>query len=482
MPIQYRYALNSSTELVDVERMRPSERREGAPFTCISCSRELVPALGEIQAYHFRHRREQDCSSETYRHQLAKLIFEATYTRCVREGRPFWLLTTTEGTCTFYQERFGFTCRRSEPRRHDLTRWFERISVEAVREEFRADVLLWSEAHEDSVFVEMAVTHPCEAEKRESGHRIIEIAIQTEKDAVALADATVDAADRRVRLYNFRKDRAPVSCDGQCSRPISFFVVYPNGAAALRQAPAAEAAAPRFLEAVPHLEVVPEDALKKEDGWRVFRQKVREAHFAGVPVRHCFLCRYHGADRYGEGIRCKAKRRSCEVNEAVGCTMFKPLPTPEACDQADAANDEYLRTWKEKRGARREERRLTSGAVGRVIHDPPAPALHDPPALAHLPSRIHEGGGTIHWAGSPLFELLRGRGAPGGPAGDASARASGGLLPPGRAMGPPDRVASHVGERDGVVRLAAEVRISGSLRAHRGPQLGGPGQGSLPGL
>src|SRR5690606_26828195 len=144
-----------------------------------------------IQAYHFRHRHEQDCTSETYRHQLAKLVFEATYNDCLQKGRPFWLLTTTEGTCTFHQERFGFACRRSEPRRHDLTRWFDRISVEAVREGFRADVLLWSDSHQDSVFIEMAVTHPCSVEKRESGHRIIEIAIHTEDDAVSLSDATI---------------------------------------------------------------------------------------------------------------------------------------------------------------------------------------------------------------------------------------------------------------------------------------------------
>lgn len=397
MPIRYRYALSAARELVDVHTMHRSRRTAGAPFTCLSCERELIPALGEVQAHHFRHKHDQDCSSETYRHQLAKRVFVAEYERCLREGRPFQLVRQTHGRCSFYKEQFDFTCPRTESRRHDLTRWFDRVDVEVVRNGFRADVLLWSERHEEFVFVEMAVTHACEPSKQQSGVRIIEISIETEEDALALRRPHIDDRADGVHLYNFQDSGAPSSCGGNCGHTISMFVVYPNGSAAIQSFPVKEAAGPKFLANVPHKEVLRED--HGEGGWKLFRRKLREAHFGGTPVRHCFMCRYHGVDRQGAGIWCKVKKHVCESNEGAACEIFRPLPSPEACDQADQANEQFLQQHALKRQERREAR-----ASGQSPEPTREMGLA---ARTGMPTRTPEGRARIHWAGSVLLDELR---------------------------------------------------------------------------
>jgi hypothetical protein len=401
--IQYRYARNVHGGLVDVQGMQPTQRGEGAPFSCLSCGRELVPALGEIQAHHFRHKQEQDCSSETYRHQLAKLVFVAEYERCLREGRPFHLVRSVEGTCSFYAQRFGFTCTRTEPREHDLTRWFDEVAVEEVREGFRADVLLWSKRHEDYLFIEMAVTHTCEPEKQESGIRIIELSIGTEDDALALGTPAINADGPGITLYNFQDDRTPVDCGGKCSHPVSVFAIYPNGSAALRPYPAREVAAPTFLSRVPHKEVLTEEDLAGEEGWRVFRRKIREAHFGGTRVCHCFMCRYHGADRYGAGIWCKVKKRVCESNEGATCDVFKALRSQRDCDEADRANEKYLQDWSEQR-RKREGTRRPANSPEKAAVDAVDTGLA---ARADIPKRTRNGRGRIHWSGSALLDSLQ---------------------------------------------------------------------------
>lgn len=341
MSVLYRHALQVDGLLRDIRDVLPTTRGDGAPYSCLSCERELVAVLGNRQAHHFRHKHEHDCSSETYRHQLAKRIFVAEYERSVRERRRFDLVRGTRGTCTFYQDRFGFTCSRTEPRRHDLTKWFDRVSVEATREGFRADVLLWSEQHSEFVFVEMAVTHACEPEKVHSGIRIVEIAITSEDDALALGRPEVDARSERVRLYGFKPDPTPVGCAGDCDHPVRIFALHKSGKVAIHSIPAREVAEGSVLRRARHHEILTgeDDA---QPGWLVFRRKVRETHFGVTPVHHCFMCRSHGLGLDGEGLWCKKQKRTVQRNEAIECELFRPLSTPTQCEAADRANEEFV--------------------------------------------------------------------------------------------------------------------------------------------
>lgn len=362
MAIRYRFARSTDDQLIDVQAMQAADRRRGAPFSCLSCERELIPALGEIQDHHFRHKHEQDCSSETYRHQLAKRIFAATYERCVREGQPFHLIQSAHGSCSFYQDRFGFTCTRVEPTHDDLTHYFERVSVEAAREGFRADILLWSEHREDYLFIEMVVTHECDPAKLNSGIRIIEVAIGTEDDALALDRTTLDGYSPAVTLHNF-KPRLRSSCEGNCNRHIPVFIVYKSGKLRLDDFPIKEVTARSFRQRTRYYEEVSR-ADWERGGWEFFREKVREVHFAGTPLRHCFLCRYHGAPTSGTTTWCRTKKRECKRNEAVTCEKFVALNSPEECSRADERNERYLQDqaqqqqeWAEARAAERRKAR-----------------------------------------------------------------------------------------------------------------------------
>ena len=65
--------------------------------------------------------------------------------------------------------------------------------------------LLWHYKKNESepLFIEIFVTHPCSKEKTDSGVRIIEFRITSEKDINRIIGSTIQESDM-VRLYNFK--------------------------------------------------------------------------------------------------------------------------------------------------------------------------------------------------------------------------------------------------------------------------------------
>lgn len=91
-----------------------------------------------------------------------------------------------------------------------------------------------------------------------------------------------------------------------------------------------------------------------EEQVALFRQRVRAAHFAGIPIENCYLCKDHGAEVRGEAaVFCKLMRESCFSNAATQCGHYTPLPSLHACSEADMANAAYLQGWWSSRGGLR---------------------------------------------------------------------------------------------------------------------------------
>jgi hypothetical protein len=344
MTIKNRYALSTTGDVVDIQDLDAEQQHADAPFWCVGCETELAPQLSDSGSSHFAHKDEQACPTETYLHRLAKRVFVEAYTDALVNQKPFHLRRHMDVRCNAYEQHFGFTCRKRVAEYYDLTRYFDRVAMEQTLGDVRADVLLSSSGHPEVILVEFAVTHRCELEKIASGYRIIELTVQTEHDIeIIRRSTTISASARHIKLHNFVDKPAvrPV-CEGDCEKRINVFLVYPSTESVME-------------------EVHPRDLLEGEVGlgahhreilgpvsyqvplMELYKQKVREAHFAGVAIRNCFLCTYHGGDGSENDIFCKLHRQSCSSNQAAICKEYRPLPSLDACEEADTANKEYVR-------------------------------------------------------------------------------------------------------------------------------------------
>jgi hypothetical protein len=112
------------------------------------------------------------------------------------------------------------------------------------------------------------------------------------------------------------------------------------------------------------------------DGASLFRQKVRDAHFEGVAVRNCFVCRRHGIGIFEDPIFCKALKKGCESNAAATCPQLSPFRSREECEAAETRNLLYiedrekqrLEQWKARTGRFR-KRPSPASAQGQQARD-----------------------------------------------------------------------------------------------------------------
>lgn len=286
---------------------------------------------------HFSHLAASACAPEGYWHRLAKLTFAETYRACIESGVPFLLRRRVPKTCDHYSRTYGFTCPRAVPQEIDLTRYFDVVEVEAEHSGFRADVLLRSSNISDVLLVEFAVTHECEEAKISAGDRILEIRIDSEEAARSFAGRAVDDQVHDFTTYNFTNPE-PVGdhCAGACERPVAVFRIYSSGKSVLAEKTPQELAR-RHRRGVVHEEILPSDERPSPDA---FTRRVRGAHFRGVPVRNCFLCRYHGDGGFEAAVFCKIKRTATNSNAAAECDKYTPVSAAEL-RQIDRKNAEF---------------------------------------------------------------------------------------------------------------------------------------------
>lgn len=343
MTIRYRYAFNRGGDLIDIHSLEAADRYHMAPYHCPGCGGELIPRLGHQQAHHFAHTAERICTSETYLHQVAKQVFQQQYLQARQAGTPLWLTYPTDPHCTFYQARWGFTCHQPRHATRNLLDYFDHMALEHPIGPYRTDVLLSSTRHPRVVLIEFAVTHRCTVEKRTSGYPIIEIDLPDEAALARLTNWFVAGIQPgpHVRFYQFKTPA--FSCDGDCQQRVNVFVVYPSGKSVLEDACSPQDITPdRFAHAI-HYQVLGLAARSRKDQAVHYRDAVRTAHFAGVPVYNCWLCVYHGA-AYA-GIFCRFYKKTCRTNTAVQCPRYRPFPTLTACHARDHENAVYRQRY-----------------------------------------------------------------------------------------------------------------------------------------
>ena len=352
MGIQYPYAESNTGEVVAVGDVDPAPPRPR--FVCLSCRRPMIARFPRTKRHHFAHLTAGACSVEGYLHQLAKRTFANAFNACVAAGEPYWFVRRVKRTCTHYEAEFGFSCAQSVELKIDLTKFFKRAQVETEYDRLRADVLLSSNDRKDRLFVECVVTHFCEPEKLAKGHRILEVVIRDEADALRLGKGRIAADVFDVREHNFREHERPGDlCGGKCDHAMQVFRVFKTGRAKLFEETPQEYR--RFRRhSVMHEVVLRPDAGHGEreaftgeneveyaiDPRTVFKEEVRLAANNGVAVKNCYLCKYHGLDGYNAAIFCKLRKKPVESNEAAECGHYRPVGDRELA-VIDQKNAEY---------------------------------------------------------------------------------------------------------------------------------------------
>jgi hypothetical protein len=203
--IKYQYAEDSSGKIVHINSTNKDNRKE--KYFCIDCKQELIARLGNERVHHFAHKVDFfNCSEETYLHKLGKRIFYETYLQCLNSNEPFYICTllfnSLSFTCKYNDITESKNCIKNGINKFNLTTCYKNIEFEKKQGDFTPDITL-SNNYGDRIFIEIAVTHPCEKEKIESKNKIIEISVKNETDLEIILKKSIPEENEKVKIYNF---------------------------------------------------------------------------------------------------------------------------------------------------------------------------------------------------------------------------------------------------------------------------------------
>lgn len=345
--VKYRYALDENQCVIEIGSELVVKSKD---YICLSCGKILRPVKGQIRKKHFRHKVHVDCSSETYLHNLAKLVFFQTYNECLANNRPYLIEYKVPKHCDVCRENgpcnIGY-----EVKKTDLTRYFKDIALEVRDNEFIPDVLLTS--GRNSLYVEIAVTHFVEEKKTTSGMKIIEIHIDNEGDIDLITSCHLSEDDARVSIHNFRKD--PVSGDysNECQKTVYCFILHPSGKSIIRYVPVLEfesiAAKGAYVEKV--------DQFGRRSGKEEFLNRVSKAFQKGMKIKNCWLCTFHCLQYRTHESFCRLQKTEiANNNQAVECKKYKSIDSVPDCGLIVDAINQVIKSrakWPEQQQAKR---------------------------------------------------------------------------------------------------------------------------------
>lgn len=336
--VQYRYGMNSSGVVVTADSLAGTVIDD--TFTCLGCEQPLIARVnGKVQRPHFGHKPRVECSGETYLHRLAKRVFQETYEKCLETGAPFTIAFSTPRICSKFKSLTGQYCELGEDQHeYDLTRYYTDLRVETRDGQFIPDVSLHSQTRPDElIYIEIAVSHFLSEAKENSAKRIIEIPIRTEDDVEVIHTAKLTPEIASFKGF-FPEACVVPDAECRCAKERLFaFYVFKSGKAYLDEGPlerlrskvqnlGAELA---YVNVVSDCKAV--DVFDRMRGF-LFTTQVELAYRREVPIKNCYLCRYHGKNwdaSTNESIFCKTYRKSCKSNQAAECDRYRPIPVDE---------------------------------------------------------------------------------------------------------------------------------------------------------
>lgn len=319
------YALDKNNSLINIENVNKAFKEK---YTCCNCSGELIPRKGKIKAHHFSHKSEGNCSYESYLHKVSKIKFYEKYSQCLKSNKPFYLEYKTELTCTSCKdiENLNIQCRlKDKVERFDLTKYFDKITIEKGINGFIADVLLKSSSRGDEILIEFAVTHRCEKEKIENGLRIIEIQLKDEKDLKFIDFSYISLSNKKIELFNFNVNHkiGKHINPKKCNTKFEFFSILKDNRANKIEKTMSKIILDIESDKYKYYNVLE----KREDEYtgQDFIDLVQDYAFKDKSFKNCYSCRFSTKNNnYYAEYNLFCKRIRCELpNSNIGSDCDK---------------------------------------------------------------------------------------------------------------------------------------------------------------
>lgn len=195
------FALDANGNIIDINE---TEGIEDKQYFCPHCHNEMIAKRGDIRQWHFAHKTDK-CSYDKYLHSIAEIMIMDWFNK----AESITLIMNVYEKCKKYDNcRFceKDICRRKNSKEYDLKRYYSQCIKEKEYGGFVADLLCErNNKEEDTMFIEIFVTHECSREKINSGIHIIEIPIKSEEDILNIINSSTLKEGETVRLYNFNR-------------------------------------------------------------------------------------------------------------------------------------------------------------------------------------------------------------------------------------------------------------------------------------
>ncbi len=348
------YANTQSNGIIHISEVDKNNREK---YFCCNCKNELIARKGKVYAHHFSHKSDTNCSYETYLHETAKKMFYNNYSNALKNNTPFWFEYEIESKCNtcINIKGLNISCNLSKQiERFDLTKRYDIVEMEKGHNGFIIDVLLKSSTSDDSIYVEIAVTHKSEDKKIVSKAKILEFNIINENDFKLFSDNQIKIS-KKIDYYNFKKVKKDTNLNNlECNRKVSAFFVYDNGKAKTLELQMKELMNKINSISFRHFEVLYniKDFIAEEtsdDEWEFYEEDWSEEHrrthhrslfhncvmrasYNGINIRNCFSCRFFTHNNSVFGIYPYfCKKLKCEIensNDGYQCNKFWRIKTP----------------------------------------------------------------------------------------------------------------------------------------------------------
>lgn len=284
-----RYALNSNNDVVHINEINKVDRQL---FSCCNCGDRMIARKGNINTHHFAHK-TTSCSYESYLHRVAKLKFFLAYSKCLVKKIPFTLEYYVDKHCNSCREELLIDCYfENSTRRYNLTQTFDKITIEKGIDGFIADVLLESSKSPDKLLIEFAVKHYRSTEKKQSGLRIVEIAIDSGSDLEALSENGIHFNNIRYKLYNFKKKQVTDSFikPFDCKNRFHFFSIDKAGRAYFNTLEMRVIRSELYADEYSYYQIIEERNRIEQD--ILFIDLVEKYTKSGIKIVNCHACRF----------------------------------------------------------------------------------------------------------------------------------------------------------------------------------------------
>ena len=223
--VTYKRVYDKNDEIVDISTITEENRR--FEYYSIGSHTPMEPVLGEERQHYFRAKKGYKFNAKTELHEYSKKVLKYRFDH----DEHFYIQLLQQPkckhseSCIFYdsEETDKFCCGQLgsiDYITYDLKDYYDTAILEGEYGGFVADVLLTDSKNKERnpIFLEVAVTHMCSEEKKNSGNKIIELIVNGERDAYAEITQNFEEAEIDINFYEFTEYYLKDKCCHYCTK------------------------------------------------------------------------------------------------------------------------------------------------------------------------------------------------------------------------------------------------------------------------